>query len=290
MSSLQQSVRPTASSALPSAGQIDAISLDLDDTLWPVIPALVEAEREMHRWLVEHAPATGRLCSLERLKELRVLVAMANADRAHELGWLRLESLRQALREGGDDPSLAVGAFNVFMEGRQRVTLYAEVEPILQRWKSRYKLLVVTNGNADVSRIGIAQYFDAIAAAHVIGIGKPDRRIFEHACAEAGVEPSRVLHIGDDLELDVVGARGAGMHAAWLRRPDLDPDPHSDSRRAARLAKEAGGAKEAGASSAESAVGPSGRPQAAASEHPQAAPSEPFYRDLEDIDRHLTTG
>ena len=88
-----------------------------------------------------------------------MLVAMANADRAHDMGWLRLESLRQALREGGDDPALAVGAFNVFLDGRQRVTLYDEVEEVLQRWKSRYKLLVVTNGNADIGRIGIGHYF-----------------------------------------------------------------------------------------------------------------------------------
>jgi HAD superfamily hydrolase (TIGR01549 family) len=207
---------------LPRGDEIDAISLDLDDTLWPVLPALVKAEQAMHQWLLEHAPATAAICSTARLREIRVLVAMANAERAHDMGWMRLESLRQALKEGGEDPALAVGAFNVFLEGRQRVTLYSEVEEVLQRWKSRYKLLVVTNGNADIDRIGIGHYFDVNVAAHELGVGKPDRRIFEHACGQAGVQPERVLHIGDDLELDVVGARGAGMHAAWLRRPDLE--------------------------------------------------------------------
>jgi HAD superfamily hydrolase (TIGR01509 family) len=210
-----------AAPALPRADQIDAISLDLDDTLWPVVPALLKAEQAMHQWLLERAPATAAICSIDRIREIRLLVAMAHADRAHDMGWLRLESLRQALREGGDDPALAVGAFNVFLDGRQRVTLYDEVEAVLQRWKSRYKLLVVTNGNADIERIGIAHYFDARAAAHELGVGKPDRRIFEHACGQVGVAPSRVLHVGDDLVLDVLGARRAGLHAAWLRRPDL---------------------------------------------------------------------
>lgn len=210
-----------AGAVLPRAGQIEAISLDLDDTLWPVVPALIGAEEAMHCWLAERAPATAALCSLDRLREMRLVIAMANAERAHDMGWLRLESLRQALREGGDDPALAVGAFNAFMDGRQRVTLYEDVEEILGRWKSRYCLLVVTNGNADIGRIGIGHYFAASIAAHEVGVGKPDRRIFEHACATVGVAPSRVLHIGDDLELDVMGARGAGMHAAWLRRPDL---------------------------------------------------------------------
>src|SRR5690606_5711386 len=112
---------------LPRADGIDAISLDLDDTLWPVMPALVAAEQAMHDWLQERAPATAALCSIERIREIRVLVAMAHADRARDMGWLRLESLRRALHESGDDPALAVGAFNEFMEGRQRVTPYPDV-------------------------------------------------------------------------------------------------------------------------------------------------------------------
>jgi HAD superfamily hydrolase (TIGR01549 family) len=224
--------------ALPNAAQIDAISLDLDDTLWPVLPALLNAEREMHQWLQERAPATAAICSVDRIREIRLLLAMAHADRAHDMGWLRLQSLRQALEEGGDDPALAVGAFNVFLDARQRVTLYPEVDGVLGRWRRRYKLLVVTNGNADIQRIGIGHYFHATAAAHELGVGKPDPRIFEHACEQAGVIPSRVLHVGDDLDLDVLGARDAGMHAAWLRRPDLLNQPRHtpQSDRAAALA------------------------------------------------------
>jgi len=221
---------------LPRAHQIEAISLDLDDTLWPVLPALLKAEQDMHGWLLERAPATAAICSLERMREIRLLIAMANAERAHDMGWLRLESLRHALREGGDDPALAVGAFNVFLDGRQRVTLYDDVEEVLQRWKSRYKLLVVTNGNADIGRIGIGHYFDVSVAAHELGVGKPDPRIFEHACTMAGVAASKVLHVGDDLELDVRGARGAGMHAAWLRRPDLHHQLKPDGTAAAAVA------------------------------------------------------
>jgi len=218
-------------SHLPRAADIDAISLDLDDTLWPVLPALVNAEREMHQWLLERAPATAAICSVERIREIRLLLAMAHAEQAHDMGWLRLQSLRQALEEGGDDPALAVGAFNVFLDARQRVTLYQDVEEVLARWKGRYKLLVVTNGNADIDRIGIGHYFDASAAAHELGFGKPDRRIFEYACSKVGIAPPRVLHVGDDLELDVMGARGAGMHAAWLRRPDLQQQARRASER-----------------------------------------------------------
>ena len=46
-------------------------------------------------------------------------------------------------------------------------------------------------------------------------------RIFHAACDALGVEPGATLHIGDDLELDVLAARRAGLHAAWLLRPEL---------------------------------------------------------------------
>ena len=94
---MKRSERP-AGQAFPRADGIDAISLDLDDTLWPVLPALLKAEQDMHGWLLERAPATAAICSIDRMREIRVLVGMANAERAHDLGWLRLESLRHALR------------------------------------------------------------------------------------------------------------------------------------------------------------------------------------------------
>jgi len=54
-----------------------------------------------------------------------------------------------------------------------------------------------------------------------LGAAKPDPRIFHAACDALGVEPGATLHIGDDLELDVLAARRAGLHAAWLLRPEL---------------------------------------------------------------------
>ncbi|MGE0799948.1 MAG: HAD family hydrolase [Lautropia sp.] len=212
--------------ALPAGDAIDAITLDLDDTLWPVLPALLAAERAMLDWLRPRAPATARICSSKRIQEIRLLVQMANAERAHDLGWLRLESLRTALGEAGEDPAFAVGAFEVFTQGRSRVTLYADVLPVLARWRERYRLAIITNGNADVDRIGIADCFDANITAHRLGVGKPDSAIFHAACTELGVDPARTLHIGDDLQLDIAGARNAGLHAAWVRRPDLPASAH----------------------------------------------------------------
>ena len=51
-----------------------------------------------------------------------------------------------------------------------------------------------------------------------LGMAKPSAGIFHAACARLGLAPEHVLHVGDDPELDVAGARSAGLRSAWLNR------------------------------------------------------------------------
>jgi putative hydrolase of the HAD superfamily len=81
-------------------------------------------------------------------------------------------------------------------------------------------VVALSNGNADVHRVGIGAHFHASQNAGNIGVGKPAPRIFHAAAQAAGVETSQVLHIGDDAHLDGVGALNAGMQLAWVNRED----------------------------------------------------------------------
>jgi putative hydrolase of the HAD superfamily len=76
----------------------------------------------------------------------------------------------------------------------------------------------VTNGNADLDRIGIADLFDAFVSARTAGAAKPDPRIFSAAVQAGGHPAGRTLHVGDHPEHDVVGAREAGLCSAWVNR------------------------------------------------------------------------
>ena len=91
------------------------------------------------------------------------------------------------------------------------MTPWPEVEGILAAWASRYRIAAITNGNADVHRTPLGPYFSASISAPAFGAAKPDPRIFHAACDALGVEPGATLHIGDDLELDVLAARRAGL-------------------------------------------------------------------------------
>jgi len=62
----------------------------------------------------------------------------------------------------------------------------------------------------DMPRVGV------VIDSHVVGIAKPDPRIFHLALDALGVEPARALYIGDTVKYDVVGALAAGLHPVHL--------------------------------------------------------------------------
>lgn len=195
-----------------------ALTLDLDDTLWPIWPTIDQAESVLHDWLAAHAPTTARRFDRKGLRSLRDAVAQQNPQWAHDLSAIRSESLRRALLLAGDDAALAEAAFEVFSAARQQVVLYDDALAALQRLSERFPLMALTNGNADLDRIGLAPFFRGSVTARSLGVAKPDSRIFHHACEQLGCAPAQVLHIGDDFALDVAGAVNAGLQAVWLRR------------------------------------------------------------------------
>ena len=109
---------------------------------------------------------------------LRDEVARLWPERAHDLSAMRRETIRRMLAASGDDESLAEPAFQAFFAARQRVAFFDDALPALRRLSARWPLLAVTNGNADLQRIGLADWFVGAVNAQQVGIGKPDVRIF----------------------------------------------------------------------------------------------------------------
>lgn len=203
------------------AAKIKAITIDLDDTLWPIWPTIEKAEKALHDWLTEHAPMAAALFSSPAaLREIRDYMAMSRPELKHDMSALRRESIRLALYRAGENPLLAETAFEVFFAERQRVTLFEDALPALEHLARRFPVVSLSNGNADLARMGLDHLFRASITAREFGVGKPDPRIFHAAAGAVDVTPDQVLHVGDDPTLDALGALNAGMQAAWLNRAD----------------------------------------------------------------------
>lgn len=198
--------------------EIRAVAFDLDNTLWDVDPVIARAEARWMEWLHENCPRIPARLSLEDMRAARMQLAAREPHNAHDFTYLRIASLAQHAREHGYDESIAHTAFEIFIEARNQLDLYEDVRPGLQRLRARYALATLSNGNADLGRIGLADYFSVSLNARGVGAGKPDPRCFQRLAADLGLAPQHIVYVGDDPLLDVEAARAVGLKTVWMNR------------------------------------------------------------------------
>ena len=100
--------------------------------------------------------------------------------------------------------------------------LFEDVIPFLNQYR-HVGIGVLSNGSQGqqqlkLRNLGIEGYFSYVITAETAGISKPNPRIFHLACETAGVIPSNVCYVGDNLVHDVLGANSAGLRGVWLNR------------------------------------------------------------------------
>ena len=100
---------------------------------------------------------------------------------------------------------------------------YPDALEALEALHGSLPMAVLTNGARCLQRekldgAGLAGWFDFVLVSGDIGIGKPDPRPFAVCAERLGLEPATLLMVGDSLERDIAGARGAGLQALWVDR------------------------------------------------------------------------
>lgn len=131
--------------------------------------------------------------------------------------------------EGGDADAVGTRIRERNREGR--LWSYAEPgtrETLATLKAAGYTLGVVSNSDGRVHRFleeaGLGDELDFVIDSGAVGVEKPDPRIFEIACERAGVQPAEAVHIGDFYEIDVLGARAAGVNAVLIDPHDTMPE------------------------------------------------------------------
>lgn len=104
-----------------------------------------------------------------------------------------------------------------------------EVLPSLSALRGRgLTLVVVSNANgtlrAHMKRLGLLDFVHHVLDSSEEGVEKPDPRLFEVALSRAGATAASTVHIGDFYQVDVVGARAAGIRPVLLDQAGLRPD------------------------------------------------------------------
>lgn len=197
---------------------IRTITLDLDDTLWAIHPVIKRAEKRLYDWLGENYPRITKMHTPLDMRALRGDVVAEFSNRAHDLTFLRRSVLSRVASAAGYDDDFIDTAFGVFDAERNNVDLFPEVVPALTALKEHYCVIAVTNGNANLSMIGIDHLFDGIVTATDAGAAKPARAMFDMAVEIGGARADETLHVGDHPLYDVDGARRAGLRTVWVNR------------------------------------------------------------------------
>jgi putative hydrolase of the HAD superfamily len=143
------------------------------------------------------------------------------------LGQRRARVREMLARHGGadlDDPSADAWFAGYATRFEAAWTAYDDVRAALDMIAAHDLALgIVTNVDANHQRrklalVGLGDRFDVVVGLDALGFGKPDPRVFRHACELIGARPRDTVFVGDRLDHDAVGARDAGLLAVWLDR------------------------------------------------------------------------
>jgi len=174
----------------------------------------------------------------KQLDEQRTIGTTTDAAR----GWLFFDLiLAQAGIARSSRTAAALTELHAYHQANNLWELVPEgVRPALAALRNHgLTLVVVSNANgtlrAHMDRLGLSTLVDIVIDSQDEGVEKPDPRLFEIALERAGARRESTIHIGDLYQVDVVGARAAGVRAVLLDETGLHPDADCD--RVASLAE-----------------------------------------------------
>ena len=209
--------------------RIRVVTFDLDNTLWDVNRVLGNAERTLRTWFDEKVPELNQKFDREGLLALRTRIVEENPEISHNLTELRRTTFLRSIEQCGYDASsafrLADEAMVVFLDARHDVTFFDGALEVLEELASRYVLGALSNGNADVFRLGLGDFFSFDYSAAKVGASKPAPDMFHAALEHAGADPEQMVHVGDHPEDDIRAAADLGIHTVWV---NLTGEPYPD--------------------------------------------------------------
>jgi 2-haloalkanoic acid dehalogenase type II len=199
---------------------IKAISFDADGTLWDFEKVMRHSLHHVLRELEKLDSDAADMLDVEKMIEIRNRVADKMKGKVTNLEDIRLEAFRQTLRDiGRPNDALASHLNQVYLKHRfEDIKLFNDVLPALRALRGKYTLGILSNGNSYPERCGLEGMFRFVVFSQDYGVEKPNPRLFQITVEKAGCAKQQLLHVGDSLQDDVIGAINVGIKCVWLNR------------------------------------------------------------------------
>jgi putative hydrolase of the HAD superfamily len=204
----------------PRRSDLDAVTFDAMGTILTLVDPVPRLQRALrHHHGVEVSLDRCHVAMQAEIRHYRAISHRASTREA--LAAVRLECagvLASALQVGLD-----AGALLPCLTDAIAFEAYPDTAGVMERLRaSGLAIGVVSNWDVSLhdvlARLGLAPLVDAVVTSAEAGSSKPDAAIFERAGELLDARPHRMLHVGDDAEGDVDGARAAHLHAVHLVR------------------------------------------------------------------------
>ena len=199
-------------------GAIQAMTFDLDDTLYDNMPYIYAAEAALSQYISEYYPQAATITKAQWFAFKQQALQDSPVIK-YDMGQLRLATLRLGLGSVGyTGDELEAGAyacFTYFYAQRSNFTVPESYTDVLATLSSHLPLVAITNGNVNVETIGIAEYFTHVYHANIEHRAKPHSDMFVKAAQTLAIAPEHILHVGDNMTNDVLGAYQNGYKSAW---------------------------------------------------------------------------
>jgi putative hydrolase of the HAD superfamily len=223
--------------------RVDGVLFDIDDTLVDTRGAFAHALGEVARRWLPPLPDEAEM----RARDVEIVRTWRADVHGHFAAYTRGEVSARAQRMtranelhaafGGpalDDASYDEWDEHFDAEFRSAWAAHVEVGEVVDALLEA-GLAVGALSNAatqyqvdKLTRAGLVDRVPMLVGVDTLGFGKPDPRVFLEACRRLGTDPSRTAYVGDELEVDAVASRDAGLLGVWLDRPGARRLPVSD--------------------------------------------------------------
>jgi putative hydrolase of the HAD superfamily len=129
------------------------------------------------------------------------------------------------LKEAGIkyDRKLVFSLLGMMQQAKMDLVPFDDVKPALNTLKEKGLTLgLISNIEQDISgtlsKLGLASLLAIVVTSQDAGANKPKPEIFRYALKKAGVKPEESVYVGDQYQVDIIGAKGAGMKGILLDR------------------------------------------------------------------------
>lgn len=131
------------------------------------------------------------------------------------------------LKEAGIEASeqLILGLLGKMRQFHMKLVLFDDVMPALTELKGQGLILgLISNIDRDIApllnKLGLTSLLQVVMTSQDVGFNKPQPEIFQEALRQAGIQAPEAIYVGDQYQIDVVGANKAGMKGVLLDRGD----------------------------------------------------------------------